>query len=262
MPATTPTPRASGRSARTRILATTPTARARRAPRAGSSWSRTTATRTRTRTITMGVSAVAGTSANDGDRGPGPFIGDLATRTPTTARTSGRIRRKESRVLGPGAGCERGGHDGRPSRVTYLAEHWARTVARTRLNKRKPRILRVFRSTATGIRTPVSAVRGRRPSPLDDGGPAADCTNGRRVDSAGPTLDINGLIGRLVSSSREQLTRQAGMGRRRMTSRRVGVPHGHADPSCSCCSRCPARPSPFTRGRPGPGSTSASRRRR
>ena len=24
--------------------------------------------------------------------------------------------------------------------------------------------------TATGIRTPVSAVRGRRPSPLDDGG--------------------------------------------------------------------------------------------
>src|SRR4051794_26772449 len=25
-------------------------------------------------------------------------------------------------------------------------------------------------STATGIRTPVSAVRGRRPSPLDDGG--------------------------------------------------------------------------------------------
>jgi hypothetical protein len=27
-----------------------------------------------------------------------------------------------------------------------------------------------FGSTATGIRTPVSAVRGRRPSPLDDGG--------------------------------------------------------------------------------------------
>ena len=29
---------------------------------------------------------------------------------------------------------------------------------------------RALRSTATGIRTPVSAVRGRRPSPLDDGG--------------------------------------------------------------------------------------------
>ena len=35
---------------------------------------------------------------------------------------------------------------------------------------RKPRDLRGLRSTATGIRTPVSAVRGRRPSPLDDSG--------------------------------------------------------------------------------------------
>src|SRR4051794_41539558 len=29
---------------------------------------------------------------------------------------------------------------------------------------------RIHTNTATGIRTPVSAVRGRRPSPLDDGG--------------------------------------------------------------------------------------------
>ncbi len=36
-------------------------------------------------------------------------------------------------------------------------------------NDENPRF-RGFRSTATGIRTPVSAVRGRRPSPLDDSG--------------------------------------------------------------------------------------------
>jgi hypothetical protein len=40
--------------------------------------------------------------------------------------------------------------------------------------RRKPRRHRGSRSTATGIRTPVSAVRGRRPSPLDDGGRTAD----------------------------------------------------------------------------------------
>src|SRR5581483_5421808 len=33
-----------------------------------------------------------------------------------------------------------------------------------------PRFLGGFVSTATGIRTPVSAMRGRRPSPLDDSG--------------------------------------------------------------------------------------------
>jgi hypothetical protein len=38
------------------------------------------------------------------------------------------------------------------------------------LRRRKPASKASFRSTATGIRTPVSAVRGRRPSPLDDGG--------------------------------------------------------------------------------------------
>ncbi len=40
-------------------------------------------------------------------------------------------------------------------------------------------------STATGIRTPVSAVRGRRPSPLDDGGaPAGDSSGTIRRDLA------------------------------------------------------------------------------
>src|SRR2546428_4633745 len=38
------------------------------------------------------------------------------------------------------------------------------------LTRRGPRCEAGLRDTATGIRTPVSAVRGRRPSPLDDGG--------------------------------------------------------------------------------------------
>jgi hypothetical protein len=38
------------------------------------------------------------------------------------------------------------------------------------LERRKPCDCRASKSTATGIRTPVSAVRGRRPSPLDDSG--------------------------------------------------------------------------------------------
>ena len=37
---------------------------------------------------------------------------------------------------------------------------------------------RAFASTATGIRTRVSAVRGRYPSPLDDGGPAGEFSAG------------------------------------------------------------------------------------
>jgi hypothetical protein len=41
---------------------------------------------------------------------------------------------------------------------------------RTASETQKPPWIRGFRSTATGIRTRVSAVRGRRPSPLDDSG--------------------------------------------------------------------------------------------
>ena len=43
-------------------------------------------------------------------------------------------------------------------------------VGRTSPERRKPRGREALRGTATGIRTPVSAVRGRHPSPLDDGG--------------------------------------------------------------------------------------------
>ena len=50
--------------------------------------------------------------------------------------------------------------------------------------------MRVPRSTATGIRTPVSAVRGRRPSPLDDSGAepqfpdVRQCSRGRPLPDA------------------------------------------------------------------------------
>ena len=44
---------------------------------------------------------------------------------------------------------------------------------RTPQKRENPALCRAFASTATGIRTPVSAVRGRRPSPLDDGGSGA-----------------------------------------------------------------------------------------
>src|SRR5262245_53773303 len=46
----------------------------------------------------------------------------------------------------------------------------SRPVIHGPLERRNPLHRAGFGSTATGIRTPVSAVRGRRPSPLDDGG--------------------------------------------------------------------------------------------
>src|SRR3954454_12669063 len=47
--------------------------------------------------------------------------------------------------------------------------------------RRNPLWERVRKGTATGIRTPVSAVRGRRPSPLDDGGSGGHSSGGVRV---------------------------------------------------------------------------------
>ena len=72
------------------------------------------------------------------------------------------------------------------------ASHGRTTVAppnTLKPERENPAYSRAFESTATGIRTPVSAVRGRRPSPLDDGGlgsvkiarqpltPSAPCRN-------------------------------------------------------------------------------------
>src|SRR3954468_16341247 len=48
-------------------------------------------------------------------------------------------------------------------------------------NGENPAISGAFLSTATGIRTPVSAVRGRRPSPLDDGGSGGHSSGGLRL---------------------------------------------------------------------------------
>jgi hypothetical protein len=59
----------------------------------------------------------------------------------------------------------------RPARPTFPIAFPAAPSER-----RKPRVCRASVGTATGIRTRVSAVRGRRPSPLDDGGPADDCS--------------------------------------------------------------------------------------
>ena len=49
----------------------------------------------------------------------------------------------------------------------WLAAH---DVAGVESGNDETRLVAGFRGTATGIRTPVSAVRGRRPSPLDDSG--------------------------------------------------------------------------------------------
>lgn len=65
-------------------------------------------------------------------------------------------------------------------------------VARCLQKRENPAICGAFQSTATGIRTRVSAVRGRYPSPLDDGGSegaaAGHCTrrpSGRRAVAGG-----------------------------------------------------------------------------
>src|ERR1700737_3021526 len=50
-----------------------------------------------------------------------------------------------------------------------------------------------FRSTATGIRTPVSAVRGRRPSPLDDSGVEARSRLANDPLSNRPATALRGL---------------------------------------------------------------------
>ncbi len=64
-------------------------------------------------------------------------------------------------------------------------------------------------STATGIRTPVSAVRGRRPSPLDDGGsPVGDCSDGLAVrGGAGVCLPGSSTGGRGKSGAKPARSR-------------------------------------------------------
>ena len=63
---------------------------------------------------------------------------------------------------------------------------------RTQRNDESPAVAGLPSSTATGIRTPVSAVRGRCPSPLDDGGaPAARIARGLPVRAAPRTRRVD-----------------------------------------------------------------------
>ena len=71
------------------------------------------------------------------------------------------------------------------SRPGQLGRILRRALSR---NTQTPLLERAGGSTATGIRTPVSAVRGRRPSPLDDGGSSAG-------DCSGPILARPGFWG-------------------------------------------------------------------
>lgn len=66
-------------------------------------------------------------------------------------------------------------------------------ATRSSPKRRNPRRARASRGTATGIRTRVSAVRGRRPSPLDDSGA------GRGFIAAG------GAVRRLVNRARRDV---------------------------------------------------------
>jgi hypothetical protein len=52
-------------------------------------------------------------------------------------------------------------------------------------------------STATGIRTRVSAMRGRRPSPLDDSGAQIDGVEASKATEAGsaPRCELAGQLG-------------------------------------------------------------------
>ena len=86
-----------------------------------------------------------------------------ATKSSARSKASSRPSSNVRRTVAPSSSTVTGS----VSIVPFLA-----TVAKNH---------RFHRSTATGIRTPVSAVRGRRPSPLDDGGaPTRDCSGGRR----------------------------------------------------------------------------------
>src|SRR3954454_12419538 len=71
------------------------------------------------------------------------------------------------------------------------------------------------RGTATGIRTPVSAVRGRRPSPLDDGGLGRpSLASGPGAPPAAPRASLwsaADLIVRLLTSRLAALAVAAGL---------------------------------------------------
>jgi hypothetical protein len=73
-------------------------------------------------------------------------------------------------------------HKDQDRRPAALVEPGSREAGRTPWARRAG-------GTATGIRTPVSAVRGRRPSPLDDGGPSVGDCSGRFLATLGAGYD-------------------------------------------------------------------------
>ena len=104
----------------------------------------------------------------------------------------------------------------------------------------KPPVTPRARGTATGIRTPVSAVRGRRPSPLDDGGADGDhASNGLGAIVAAPDhADVAELVD----------ARRSGRRGRKLVEVRV---------LSSACRPCVAR---ACRGRrPGPAAAACGR---
>jgi hypothetical protein len=106
---------------------------------------------------------VVSSSSSTGGR-PDPHQRPAGSTFPARARRPARLRPIAMTDRGDGA---------RPAGVPGArAVHSRCHSARSR--RGKPRRKPGFRSTATGIRTPVSAVRGRRPSPLDDGGRTRD----------------------------------------------------------------------------------------
>ena len=102
----------------------------------------------------------------------------LATRVvhPATALSSQPAPNALSHSVGSAiarspTGARRSCHGPVSGRATPLCGlTFARLVREWTTRTEKPRASRAFMSTATGIRTRFSAVRGRRPRPLDDSG--------------------------------------------------------------------------------------------
>ena len=86
------------------------------------------------------------------------------------AAPAGRPSSALDRAQGDCGPCVRERRERRPPTGEHLGDVGARGTEHQRPVHAETPAVRGFVSTATGIRTPVSAVRGRRPSPLDDSG--------------------------------------------------------------------------------------------
>ena len=182
----------------------------------------------------------AGRGANDPDGGRqggcAQRLGRAASRQPARAGPSSRAAaspgRRGTSSSCPAAPSHRFRSDFESFDGTALSP---RPSPRAPQKRRNPLPERA-RSTATGIRTPVSAVRGRRPSPLDDGGaPTRDCSGGRRgcpwrgsrmqlVHSAGGRGKSGVKPARSRHCERVPMRRMEPLGARRSPGRRGAEP--------------------------------------